>query len=342
MFRWIICIIGCFFVSVLWAQEDSEPVPIESRPTSSSTTSDIVVPENGIARPDPLKQIPQNSRPSQPRSSNKKVLRKKTPGQRAIVQSDGAAVYAQPDFDAPVMDYMNQGTSVVISRAPVKGSGGFGSFYKIQLKGKGIGYIADVDVVPSLKKTATKKLEANPDYEALDDERRNPNREPLFFSRYLGAVIGTVGFSEKFSGKTFRSDMTMFGIKATGPGVLIDGPPIDATFLFSPEIPDYYFDLASSDPSGFFLLGEIIPLFPLMEWHEGLIHFGLGLMWTYTHFSVRVRTTSFDSQELRMGLTLPLAFNWRFRSKYVLRAEAKYYWEKTEYLGYWLSLQLPY
>ncbi|MEO0335297.1 MAG: hypothetical protein AAF202_02830, partial [Pseudomonadota bacterium] len=154
---------------------------------------------------------------------------------------------------------------------------------------------------------------------------------------YVGANIGLVDFSEKFDGRTLSANTTMFGVRGVGPDLFFDGPPLDLSVLFSLEAPSYYSEFASGDATGFFLIADA--LFPFPFWSSDSYYFGLGLgpMLSYTNFSVQVRTSDFDSQEVRIGAVADLAAMFRYK-KLGVKIDYKYYYEVTQYSGIHLSL----
>ena len=124
----------------------------------------------------------------------------------------------------------------------------------------------------------------------------------------------------------------MYGLRMTGPGVLIDGPPIDFNFLFSISPPSYYEDFTIS-PTGFFVITDAQLLLPLVSREDTQFYFGAGPMFTFTKFSLTIKNTSFDSQELRLGLVGTIGLVQRF-GRWAARLDAKYYYEKAGYIGY--------
>ncbi|MCB0384838.1 MAG: hypothetical protein KDD43_05550, partial [Bdellovibrionales bacterium] len=272
---------------------------------------------------------------------NKESAKKpKVKGQWGIVQTDGAAAYKVPNFDAPVKDYLKAGQKLRISQKVYQGIGGFGAFYKVKISGKSYGYVADVDIAPEYKAPnnfgkGNQKADKNPDF------NRDPNEPPeeqvpIFFTRYIGGTFGTVNFTEKFSGRKFSSGEWMAGLRMSGPGTIAEGLPMDLGVLFHSGAPSYYeSDIAGGNPSGFFVLADLFLPYPFLETEDSLISWGLGFMATYTKFSLQIKNTIFDSQELRAGLALQAGYSLRF-DKYLVRLEAKYYYERTDYLGYFL------
>lgn len=259
------------------------------------------------------------------------------------MEVDGAAIYSKPSFDAPVINYLKAGTKLLATVQRVKGIGGFGLFYKVKTTGGEVGYVADTDLITEFNPRNTKKkpVKKNPVYEEVKEAQENPHQEPVYFTRYIGGGVGYLGFTEKFSGKEFSSNVMMFNFKMSGPGTLFDGPPLDFNFSFSPSAPDYYEKFSRGPAGGFFIFTDLLLNLPLIELNKGLVFYGVGIMTVYTQFKPVVSTTTFDSQEIRMGAAVSLGYAHRF-GKYALRWDSKYYFEKTDYFGHWLSFQLEY
>lgn len=268
---------------------------------------------------------------------------------RAQVVTDGAAVYAKPDFDSAVQDYLPYQTQANVSRKPYAGTGGLGLFHRISYRNK-VGYITDTDIrvtkreaekqITDEKKKAPSKAWSKEDEEAL-------GKAPIYLTRFVGGALAMVNFTEKYSGRKLSDNMMMYGLRMTGPGVLFDGPPLELNVWFSLQKPKYFNQFASGSPSGFLLFGDLMAMLPLVNLDKTVVNYGLGVMWTYTKYSIPVRNVktgdvgSFDSQEFRMGAALDLGIGQRF-GRYLLRGDVKYYIEKTTYPGYVLSFQMEY
>ena len=294
-------------------------------------------------KPKKKKKRRKKKKPSGKDNKKKTATKKpKVKGQWGIVQTDGAAAYKVPNFDAPVLDYLKAGQKLRISQKVYKGIGGFGAFYKVKIAGKTYGYVADVDMAPEYKAPnnfgkGNNSAEKNPGF---DRDPNEPPEEklPIFFTRYIGGTFGTVNFTEKFSGRKFSSGEWMAGLRMSGPGTVTEGLPMDLAVLFHSGAPTYYQkEVAGGNPSGFFILGDLFLPYPFLETEDSLVSWGLGFMATYTKFSLQIKNTIFDSQELRAGLALQAGYSVRFDNKYLLRLEAKYYYERTDYLAYFLT-----
>lgn len=335
--------------------------PTGDQPATTEEPPIEVGPEPLIA--DPPKRLDQTKSSAKGKKSNKKKRKSssknassgttktgkasgKSASQGGVVQTDGAAVYKVPNFDAPVLDYLKGGQKLRISTKVYKGIGGFGAFYKVKVSSKAYGYVADVDVVPEFKaqsaggKGKPGSSEKNPDF---NRNPRDPPEEqlPIFFTRYIGGAFGMVNFTEKFSGRQFNSNDWMVGLRLAGPGTIVEGLPFDVSVLFHQGAPSYYTDIAGKPPSGFYLLGDFFLPYPFFQTEDSLVCWGLGMMATYTKFTLQIKNTIFDSQEIRAGLALQGSYSLRL-DNYLVRLEAKYYYEKTAYLGYFVTLMRRY
>ena len=248
--------------------------------------------------------------------------------QVGIVISPEAAVYSSADFDSEVIGQLQENQKVPMSNKRFKSKTDFGAFFKVKMPNGKIGYVADNDIQPlRLKKK-------------MDEEMGPADDDSLYFKKMVGGSLATVNFSEKFQGKTSSAQTTMFGFRVSGPDILGDSPPLDLNILVGIKPPSYY-DGMSSGASGFFLLGDVGLIFPLMDWTKSMLNFGAGLMWTYTHFSVPINGKTYTSDELRLGIDLSFGGAIRF-DQLVIRGDVKYFIEKTQYSGLMLSLQKLY
>ncbi len=277
----------------------------------------------------------------------------------ASVVSDGAAVYEKPDFDSKVIDFLNYGTKVNVSKKAFSGVGGMGLFHKVRVKSGKIGFIPDTDIRVSeqlrerVREVAPKKEADDPLLPkskafADDEEESAPSgRAPIYLTRYLGGAVAMVDFTEKFSGRKLNDQMMMYGLRMMGPGVLFDGPPLDFNLWFSLDKPGYY-NRFSSGANGFLLFGDVMAMMPLVNLDDWAVSYGLGVMWTFTKYRVQVTRAgtnvqeNTDSLEFRVGVDVGLGVSRRIAKRYMIRADAKYYYEKTQYLGYMLSFHTEY
>jgi hypothetical protein len=280
---------------------------------------------------------------------------------RVKVAVDGAAVYARPDFDSEVIDYLNLNTSVAASHKLFTEKVGLGAFHKIKTPSNKYGFIADSDVIvpkgakieqPAGAKGAannaagktppnTRKHPPSKKHKSFEDE--DPEIDPgIFFSKYIGGSIAFVDYTEKFQGQKLDSNIPFVGFRMTGAGALLGGPPIDFNIAISPTPPKYLSQFGSGSSSGFILLGDLLLMLPLVDEKTYLVNYGLGFMWTYSDYSVQVGKQGYSSQDFRVGIEFELGYAYRFNKKYLLRADLKYYIEQSMYLSEMVSFQVAY
>ncbi len=285
-------------------------------------------------------------------NTRKKTQTRRAQNIRATVFVEGAAIYSQPNFDSPVKDYLAYDTKVIVAKKPVAGAGGLGLFHRVKYAGGKLGYITDTDI--RIVRGGSSKESTQPAVEKGKDpltaqskawekeERAELGNTPLYFTRYLGGAVAMVNFSEKFSGQTLTSGTLMYGLRMTGPGTLWDGPPIDMNIWFSLTPPKYLSVIDDETSTGFFLFGDVQFMLPMLDTKTVLISYGPGIMWTYTNFKVPIKTRTFDSQEFRIGLDFGLGLGLKVTKKLMARTDIKYYYERTQYLGYIFSVQGEY
>ncbi|MBX3022388.1 MAG: hypothetical protein KF799_12010 [Bdellovibrionales bacterium] len=262
--------------------------------------------------------------------------------------TDGAAVYGRPDFDSGIQDYLTYQTQVLVSKKPYAGAGGLGLFHRVRYQNK-TGYITDTDIRVGQKEAASVAVEEKrkSPSKAWEDEEQDLSA-PIYLTRYLGGAVSMVGFTEKYSGRKLSDNMMMYGLRMTGPGTLFDGPPLDFNLWFSMQKPKYLSQFSNGTPTGFLVFGDILAMMPMIDVNNTIVSYGLGLMWVYTRYSIPVKkattgeTAAFDTQEFRMGGVFDFGVGQRFGKTSLLRVDAKYYFEKTSYLGYGLSYQMRY
>lgn len=335
-----------FFCSAGWCEDGD--IPSEAPPVDSSS-----VPKKEEAAS--ADEAPRNVKIKPMYDNNKlntvgspveyKPRKSKVQTQEATIGTDGAAMYQRPNFDSQVMGYLTAGKKVLATRKMFHGEGGFGAFYKISANKK-VGYVADTDLVlsasPSKSVRAAKKPDSpSPAREKVEQESET-EREPIYFSRYLGLTIGQLNFTEKVAGSAYSSSELMYGLKFTGPDILFDSaPPMDINLTFHSGAPSLYNDVGAKGASGYFIFTDAVLLLPFNEWDNFLINYGLGVMFAYTSFKVPINGQVADSSNQKLGLVLDLGGAYRF-SRYAARFDVKYYYESTSYLGYWAGIQMEY
>lgn len=287
--------------------------------------------------------------------AKKRVMR--DPGQRGRVTVDGAAVYEAPNFDSPVMDYLDRGKTILISRRVYRGAGGLGAFHKIRLRKGVFGYITDVDIqiigalgkkgaptqaqpAPKPQVDPTDPTQIQPELESSIAQDEANQGAGIYLTRYLMANYATYDYTEKLANKTQSADFSMFGFKLSGPGSIMGGLPLDLEMNLAMGEPDFYSQYFTS-VKGFMLLGHAMLMLPGMEFKRGLLFYGGGLSAKYARYEVITRNSpnlpAIDSQDLVLGLAGQFGYAHQIGSKYLLKADFRYYFEKESYMGYAVS-----
>lgn len=284
---------------------------------------------------------------AQEKKSKKK---RKWRSQNAIVKINGASVYRYPNFDSPVMTQFPVEKVVRVSRKVYKGVGGLGLFYKVRVKPRIYGYIADVDIVPqiAIKKKKTgfvkqrEKVEENPEFERAKAEKEGIKE--VLYSKHVGFVFGGVSYTEEIARSTESANVNTFGLKMVGPGALFDGPPVNFEFTGTATVPSFYEKFANGPVSGFIILSHAaVPVLLPYNKRDTMFAVWLGLMGVYTKFNVPGTVSSpIDSQELRVGLAAIASLTHRLTKKYIFQADYKYYYELNGYSGFSLSIGVEY
>jgi hypothetical protein len=257
-------------------------------------------------------------------------------GQPATVAVDGAAVYEAPNFDSPVMEYLDQGKTFRVSTKVFPGSGGLGSFYKVRIRDGVYGYITDVDVEISGRKGSDAwKVEGKKgdDFEGGSD---------TLDSRYFGVSAVSVNYTEVIANQKKSAMTSLFGIRWIGPTGFFGGLPIDFEFVATNRAPQFYQDVAS-ETSGYLMMSHLLMNFPLYAGTRNMLSLGLGPSFRFSMFDVRLSKMtpgigSVDSQEAAFGAQANLGFLWGLTQRWALRFDGRYNYENEAYAGFSVSI----
>jgi hypothetical protein len=298
------------------------------------------------------------------KTRKKTVKRKRDVGQRARVKIDGAAIYEAPNFDSPVLEYMDTNKKVLISKKLYSGVGGMGAFYKIKLSNGVYGYITDTDVEinrgagsdgndDDQQQNARENREKEPDEGAMSDdptvlmdEKSRDDDEPAFansiyMNRFVGLMYTSYNYAETLRKKSESTTVGMFGFQYSGPTPLLGGVPLDVGLVFTTTAPDFYNKISSST-SGYMLILDTYFLMPIYESSQFLFFYGLGPVLRYSAWEVSLKskpgTPAIDSQEITLGAAAEVGAAARLGAQFLVRADAKYHYEKEAYLGYGAAL----
>lgn len=247
--------------------------------------------------------------------------------QQATVILDGALIYQEPDFDSPVINTVKRGTVYSISKNKK------GAFYKIRLKPGSLGWISDTDLQLGVVKLAEPKAKK---------EVEKKKKKPFHATRYRGPTVDFINFTEDTLGTERAQMMPFYGIKFSGENTLFDGEIYtDASILFHFGAPGYYEEYTHKPADGYVFLVNFLLQTVLPQSKTHLFYYGFGPMFRYSHFNIDVPngtdTLTYSADDMTLGAVFDLGLAFRFGS-WSLKTDARYYWERTKYYGYGLSL----
>lgn len=250
--------------------------------------------------------------------------------QQATVISDGAMVYQDADFDAPVISTVKLGAVYNISTNKK------GPFYKIRLKPGHVGWIADTDIKPGIIKITA------PEKRKLEDSREEKRKKPFFATRYRGPLLQYTNFTEDTLGEERSDGLIFYGVKFNGFNTLFTGEIYtDANILFHFGAPAYYEDYTKKSADGFIFMTDFLFLTVNPQGKTLLMFYGFGPMFRYSHFNLDVpdgaSTLSYSADDMTLGAVFNLGIATRLGSL-SLRTDAKYYWERSQYFALGLNL----
>jgi hypothetical protein len=261
--------------------------------------------------------------------------------QKAMVINDGALVYKDADFDAPVMAQVKTGQVYDISLKTK------GPFYKVRIKPGVLGWIADTDVRIGKggKFTTTKKTDKKEVSDSFIEKKKRPRS--FYASRYRGPVVSYLTYNENTMGDARSENLPLYGVRVAGPDTMFAGDlRTDAEFLFHSGAPSYYEKGTGFPANGWIFLTDFIfeTASPQSKWH--MLTFGFGPMFKYSHYEVTLlqntKQVAYSLDDMTLGAVFDLGLGFRIINAYALRFNVKYYWEKTKYWGGSLTFGFPF
>ena len=276
----------------------------------------------------------------------------KQTGVWGLVKDQGATVYSAPNFDGTQLANLPPKTRVVMSRMSYGNQGP--QFYKVKFQKNGhavLGYISDGEIGPEKagtllarkaekaevatpptvpgKKPDPKMAKASP---KKHKRKRKKEQEPMLFSHYVGLIAGMTDFKENISGVKAEENLVVYGIKITGPDLLLKGPIMDIDVILHSGAPSYYTALSGIKPTGFIIWTDALLLYPFLNRQNAMIYFEAGPLLVLSDFKVLNNGKVMDLFALNAGLSTGLGGAVRVGSV-ALRLEAKYMFENKSYLA---------
>lgn len=283
--------------------------------------------------------------------------------QQATIVNDGALVYKDADFDAPTIAELKAGQVFSISLKEK------GPFYKIRLKQGLLGWIADNDVKvskgkaaaqtpaagaavtppkkPTSKKEAAKEKEKDKEKDSSEGAfAEKPRQKSFYATRFRGPVLSYLAYAENTMGALRTQTLPFYGMKFEGPDTMFSGDfRTDAEILLHIGAPNYYADQTGQGTDGWIFMTDFIfeTAFPQSRWH--MLTYGFGPMFRYSHYDVSLpnggKPVSYGLDDMVLGAVFDGGLAFRV-SKYALRFNIKYFWEKTRYWGGSLTFGFPF
>lgn len=250
--------------------------------------------------------------------------------QQATVVVEGALVYQDADFDAPVITTLKLGAVYSVSK------GKKGPFFKIRLKPGYTGWVSDTDIKPGIIKIA-KSEKKKP-----SESKAEKPKKPFFATRYRGPVLQMTSFTEDTLGKERSAALPFYGLKISGFNTLFTGEIYtDANILFHFGAPSYYESYTGKKADGFIFVTDFLLQTVLPQGRNVLFYYGFGPMFKYSQFHLEVdkgsSTSSYSADDMVLGAVFDLGLAARWGSV-SLRTDAKYSWERSRYGALGLSL----
>lgn len=259
------------------------------------------------------------------------------------IRSEGATIYKAASFDSPVIANLAPGTTYYISSVLFNGA-----FYRIMIKKNVLGYVPDYQIDPlngSAAKAApistaaqkNKKMSKTADKAA---ERKDPAQRSIALTRYGGLEYAMIDYKEHTMGSNYHQNMSFFGFKFSGPNLMVSGPfTMDINVLMHFGAPNYYETATGNSADGFILLADMMlqTNWPLSK--NAMLYYGFGPVFHFSKFNLRLGSTtptkkSYLAEDMNLGAVFNLGLAGRLSNRWGIRGEARYYWEKTMYLGF--------
>ena len=276
------------------------------------------------------------------RSAKKASVKRGSGG--AVVATDGAIVYDKPDQDANVITMLPQGQKVQVSRGTTNGPI---PFHKIRV-GQKIGYIADIDITTeeaAVAQTAIQKKKSKPvkkDKNGKPVAEKKPKkpkkREPMLFTKFAGFLFGQSQYKEGIVGVDASTTLPIYGIKITGPDVIMKGPITDFSLWIHYGAPSYYGPLSGNTPSGYLIFTDWLLLVPIYHGFNSMVYGELGPLLVYSNFNVFNAGHTETLSQINFGGSLLLGWGIRV-DDFAFRLEGKYMFEKQNYGAIQLAVQ---
>lgn len=276
-----------------------------------------------------------------------------------------AQIYEAANFDAPLMDIAPLGQKYEMSTKLFNES-----FYRVRLPDGRIGYIVDSDIKPlfKVKKDLNKKSitsqsgqSGQPDQslkrkrniknkndKKVSDKQETKKKKPFQYARFVGFELSQIQFQEETMSDHRRDSLLFYGMKISGPDVVIAGDlQTDVNLLFHSGAPGYYQSQTKHGADGWIVMANFLFENYFPQGPNALFYLGFGPMLKYSKFELTLtdksngKNTDYSATDISLGAVFNAGVGLRL-GKVALRVEGQYYWEKQMYPGIALSTQMEF
>lgn len=280
----------------------------------------LVISATSLAQTSPKARVNSNS--------TKKII-------RSQVLNEGAILYGSPDFDAQILAELPEGEELQVD------SSKSGPFYRVRLKNKTVGWLADTDIKGGMEgfKKPSRKSEGSSEEKNYSEKTAETGvrkkKQKFYLQRFWGPVLQYTQVTEKTMGEKFSEFRTVVGAKFVGVNTLFSGGIyIESNILLDPGAPKYYQEKTGQKASGFALYSDFTLQTIRVLTDNNLYFYGLGPMIRYSRYNLKLLSGAnikeYTSDEIGLGLVFNVG--WAFRIKdNAVRIDAKYHWERYQY-----------
>jgi hypothetical protein len=266
-----------------------------------------------------------------PQSSKTLGTSKKTNARYYVVVAPETYVYENPDLDSAAFALLPQGTRIPVSRGT---RGEYAKFFRTRFKGR-LGWILTMDVKPEAvvrKAIADSKTKPPPKgpFAVQEESSERDLKRPFVFSQSVSFVSGLSHFRESLEGVSQFAELPVYGIRVSGPDVILTGPIVDFGLLLHYGAPSYYKKLSSTNPNGFLLWTEALLMMPLRIRETFWLGAGVGPVLALSSIQSTRGLDTIDSFDSRIGVAVSLSGNFRLEN-FLIRADFRYLWVNESY-----------
>ena len=265
----------------------------------------------------------------------------------AVIVTDEAVVFAQPDFESPEIAHLSTGDKVEVSKRKFPGAHKMGAFNRIKLANGKIGFISDAEFktnkpVTTLEKPVVENSDETDETESKAKNGKKSKIRPFAVTKYRGFSIDYVGYKEQTMGIQPMANVVMYGFKMVGPNLLVEGDMVtELNVELLPGVPPFYQEATGHGVNGWMLHTDMLFESVFTSTPNIVTYAGFGPMFKYDNYNVLLttngKTNAYDLEDMIFGAVFEVGFGVRF-GKTCLRTEFKYDWEKTQYWGLATSL----